>query len=164
MQKIWENTGKPRKNFMLPNCKFSFRLLRGSKEGPGHPGGGIVTEAHPDRSPLERPGTFMGQGRAVKPRPDGNPPACQGACQLLAVPPALEGQGHGLVGSGKHPEAPLLQPSGTELHLPVPPAENCRKPQPLHKPDARRQPRRPGHIHSPRLQALGQTLGHGFQL
>ena len=48
-------------------------------------GVGIDPEAHPDRSRLESPGTFMGQGCAVQSRPDCDPLLSQKTCHFLTV-------------------------------------------------------------------------------
>ena len=121
-----------------------------------------MAEADPDGAPIQGARAFVGQGRAVEPRPDGNAPAPQEFRNFLTVGPALKGHRHGLVRPGKHPIAQCLQSPGTGHGLAVPSGKDLLRGQRTHQAQPRRQSRRPGHIHGPRLQALRKVLRHGF--
>ena len=110
----------------------------------------------------------MGQGRAVKPRPQGDAPPGQGLPHRLAVP-ALRHEGHhaGLVPEVPVPEHPdprqtLQTPGGPQGHLPLP-GGDALHPLPPDEPDALQQSRDARHVVGPGLQPVRQVRGHILQ-
>ena len=81
-----------------------------------------MAEADPDRSGIQSPRAFMGQRRAMQPRPDREAQLSQLSGHFLAVHPRHEGDGACLMVARKYLKSQIPESRGAAFRLPVFPA------------------------------------------